>query len=154
METPQPSRFEDSKPLLIAGVCRRYTYETMGEIPGQWAQFGPNFGSVPGQIGMVGYGVCSGGNSFHYLSGAEVSQVAGLPDDYYAVRLPAQKYAVFPHAGHVSTLCETIDAATNKWLPQSGYKLGDACNFFERYSEEFDPQVAVGAMEVWVPIKE
>jgi AraC family transcriptional regulator len=43
------------------------------------------------------------------------------------------------------------------WLPESGHEIvrgtADAPNFFERYSEEFDPRTGMGGMEVWIPIK-
>jgi len=152
MEVKTPERIVDAGPLLLAGICRRYTYETMSQISGQWAEFGPQFGNVPGQVGFVGYGVSVGGDSFQYLSGVEVRGVAGLPDDFYAVRLPAQTYAVFPHHEHISTLCDTIHAALKVWLPASEYALGHALDILERYDEEFDPEVLVGHIEVWVPI--
>ncbi|PYT97708.1 MAG: hypothetical protein DMG38_18645 [Acidobacteria bacterium] len=62
----------------------------------------------------------------------------------------------FPIARNVSKLHETCDAIS-KWLPDSGYQpaAADAETpaFFERYSEEFDPQTGMGGIEVWVPIK-
>src|SRR5216683_1823284 len=33
------------------------------------------------------------------------------------------------------------------------YGAADAPNFFERYSEEFDPRTGMGGIEVWVPLK-
>jgi len=86
----------------------------------------------------------------------EVSSSSGLPGDFSVITIPAQKYAVFPHRGHVSELRETLDGI-DKWLPGSG--LEAACgsaetpSFFERYSEEFDPRTGMGGMEVWIPIK-
>jgi|GEM_PF-684441 len=149
-------RFVDAPPLLIAGLDRHYRVEQMGEIPGQWMEFAPSIGSLPGQIGYVTYGVSTGlfahDESFRYMAGVEVSDLTGLPDVFSAVRLPAQRYAVFTHGGHVSKFCEMIDAIFRHWLPSSGYQPTVAPAFFERYDETFDPVSGLGGMEVWVPI--
>ena len=92
-----PSRFEEEQPLLIAGLKQHYTPETMSRIPEQWQRFGPNIGSVPGQIDQMSYGVCYNvyGGEFDYLTGVAVSDTSGLPADFSAFQIPAQKYAVF-----------------------------------------------------------
>jgi AraC family transcriptional regulator len=68
------------------------------------------------------------------------------------VRIPAQKYAVFTHAEHVSTIRRTVTTIWNKWLPESGLEVADAPSF-ERYGQTFDPRTGMGGFEVWVPIK-
>jgi len=150
-------RFENGKDLVIAGLRSRYTSKTMNSIPAQWERFAPHIGKIPRQVGRAAYGACwnfAGG--IDYLTGVEVSSSSGLPGDFSVITIPAQKYAVFPHRGHVSELRETLDAI-DKWLPGSG--LEAACgsaetpSFFERYSEEFDPRTGMGGMEVWIPIK-
>ena len=150
-------RFENGKDLVIAGLCSRYMSKAMNSIPAQWERFAPHIGKIPGQVGHAAYGACwnfAGG--IGYLTGVEVSSSSGLPGDFSVITIPAQKYAVFPHRGHVSELRETLDGI-DKWLPGSG--LEAACgsaetpSFFERYSEEFDPRAGMGGMEVWIPIK-
>lgn len=155
----EPPRFEDGKPLLIAGLRKIYTPAAMRGIPAQWQTFAPHIGKVPGQVGRTTYGICwQAGDSpnIEYLSGVEVSGFAGMPDDFTVVSLPAAKYAVFSHRTHVSKLYETCDAIS-RWLPESGQQSAAAGAetpaFFERYSEEFDPQTGMGGMEVWVPLK-
>ncbi|HEV2195564.1 MAG TPA: GyrI-like domain-containing protein [Candidatus Acidoferrum sp.] len=156
----EPPRFEDGKPLLIAGLRKTYAPAAMRSIPMQWQTFAPYIGKVPGQVGGTTYGVCwqaADSANIEYLSGVEVSGFAGMPDDFTVVSLPAAKYAVFPHRAHVSKLYETCDAIS-KWLPESGHQAAAAADaetpaFFERYSEEFDPQTGIGGMEVWVPLK-
>jgi AraC family transcriptional regulator len=84
------------------------------------------------------------------------SSPSGLPGEFSVASIPAQKYAIFPHHEHVSKLGESLDAI-DKWLPGSGLEVScaaaEAPNFFERYSEEFDPRTGMGGMEVWIPIK-
>jgi AraC family transcriptional regulator len=155
LETP---RFEDGKPLLIAGLRERLT-DNADNIPALWQRFVPYIGNVPGQLGHIAYGVTlfKGGANCdceYYLAGVEVSDFSGLPAELNPLRIPEHKYAVFPHLEHVSRIWNTIDAIGRKWLPTSGYEIAsDAPGFFERYSEEFNPQTGTGSMEVWMPIK-
>jgi len=151
-------RFENGKALVLAGLRSRYTTETMNGIPAQWERFAPHIGKIPGQVGHAAYGACwnfAGG--IEYLTGVEVSSSSGIPGEFNVVDIPAQKYAVFPHREHVSKLHETLDAIGSIWLPESGHEVArgtaDAPNFFERYSEEFDPRTGMGGIEVWIPIK-
>ncbi|MGB2899786.1 MAG: GyrI-like domain-containing protein [Candidatus Acidiferrum sp.] len=150
-------RFENGKALVIAGLRSRYTTETMNGIPAQWERFVPYIGKIPGQVGRAAYGACwNFADGMDYLTGVEVSSSSGLPGEFSVVAIPAQKYAVLPHRGHVSDLRETLDAI-DKWLPGSGLEAAfgsaETPSFFERYSEEFDPRTGMGGMEVWIPIK-
>ena len=156
----EASRFENGKPLLIAGLRSRYTSETMNDIPAQWQRFAPHIGKIPGQVGRAAYGLCFNtlsAKGVDYLTGVEVSSSSGLPDEFNIVTIPAQRYAVFSHRGHVSTLRETCDAIGRTWLPESGHEVARQAagtpDFFERYGEEFDPRTGMGGIEVWVPIK-
>jgi AraC family transcriptional regulator len=154
----EPPRFENGRALLIAGLRSHYTGETMKDLPAQWQRFAPHIGKVPGQIGRITYGICwqaADRVNIEYLSGVEVSGFVGLPSEFTVVSIPEQRCAVFPHRAHVSRLCETCDAIS-RWLPQSGYQHFDDAEtpaFFERYTEEFNPQTGMGGMEVWVPIE-
>jgi AraC family transcriptional regulator len=155
LETP---RFEYGKPLLIAGLRERLT-DDAGNIQALWQRFVPYIGNVPGQLGHITYGVslfksAGSGECEYYLAGVEVSDFSGLPGELAQLRIPAHKYAVFPHREHVSRLWNTIDAIGRKWLPDSGYEVAaDALGFFERYDENFDPQTGTGGMEVWMPVE-
>jgi len=150
-------RFENSKALLIAGLSEHYTSEAMKNIPELWRRFAPHIGNIPGQVGRVAYGLCfNGPDGIDYLVGVEISSASGLPDEFSFATIPAQKYAVFPHREHVSKLYETLDAI-DKWLPGSGLEvprgIPEGPSFFERYSEEFNPQTGMSGMEVWIPIQ-
>jgi AraC family transcriptional regulator len=153
--TLEPPRFGDGKPLLIAGSCKRYTCETSKGIPAQWQRFGPHFGHVPGQIGRVGYGVCCNADeegNFDYVCGVEVPDFSELPSEFARLRIPRQRYAVFRHRDHISTIRRTINTIWNKWLPGSGHEVADAPDF-ERYGEDFDPKSGTGTVEIWIPIR-
>jgi AraC family transcriptional regulator len=153
----QAPRFQTTKPLLVAGIGERYTWESGGPaIPGQWQRFAQSVANIPGRVGNVAYGVCCNGDdsgNFDYIAGVEVSDFSDLPRDFSRVRIPEQKYAVFTHRDHVSTIRRTINTIWNQWLPASGLKAADAPNF-ERYDENFDPLTGNGGLEIWIPVKE
>ena len=151
----EPVRFENAKPMLIAGLGQRYTCESSKNIPAQWQRFAPHIGHIPHEVGEIAYGVCSNPDdegNFDYLCGVEVGVFAGLPKDFAKLRLAAQRYAVFAHRDHISTIRRTVNAIWNKWLPESTYEAANAPNF-ERYGPEFDPRSGNGGLEVWIPVK-
>jgi AraC family transcriptional regulator len=152
----QAPRFEISKPLLIAGIGERYNHENGAGIPNQWQRFHQSVANIPDRVGNVAYGVCCNGDdagNFDYIAGVEVSGFSDLPREFFRVRIPEQRYAVFTHRDHISTIRRTINTIWNHWLPASGLKAADAPNF-EHYDENFDPLTGNGGLEIWVPVKE
>ena len=155
LDTLQSPRFETGKSLLVAGLGDRFSHENGAGIPGLWQRFHQVVAATPNRVGNVAYGVCTNGDdagNFDYIAGVEVSEFSDLPREFYRVRLAEQKYAVFTHKDHVSTIRRTINTIWNVWLPSSGFRMADAPTF-ERYDEKFDPQTGSGGFEIWVPIK-
>jgi len=157
----KPNRFENRGLRWIAGVQQKYTAQTMNEIPLQWQYFVPTIPKIPARIGnFTAYGVVFGLNDpqgFGYLSGVEVSDVSGLPGEFTSIEIPALRYAIFPHEGHVMGLKDTVSAIVRDWFPASDCKPArqgtPAVEILERYGDGFDPQTGMGDMEIWVPIK-
>jgi AraC family transcriptional regulator len=150
-----PPRFETSKPLLVAGVGDRFSHENGAGIPGLWQRFHQTVAQLPSRVGPVAYGVCCNGDdagNFDYIAGVEVTDFSDLPREFMRVRIPEQKYAVFTHREHISTIRRTVNTIWNHWLPASGFHVADAPNF-ERYDDRFDPNTGNGGLEIWVPIK-
>jgi AraC family transcriptional regulator len=152
LETP---RFENGRPLLIAGLGERYVCESSKGIPAQWQRFAPHIGNIPGQVGRTAYGVrCNSDDAgnFDYVCGVEVTDFSDLPPEFSRVRIAAQRYAVFSHRDHIATIRSTHYTIWSKWLPESGHQVVDAPDF-ERYGESFDPRKGTGGVEIWVPIR-
>lgn len=154
--TLAPPRFENLPTLLIAGIGARYAQGGDPAIPSQWQHFAPHLGHVPEQVGDVAYGV--GANfddegAFDYIAGVEVSRFADLAPDFTTIRIPARRYAVFAHRGHVSSIPATMSGVWRDWLPASGHKFADA-PFFERYDERFDARTGNGEVELWLPLED
>src|SRR5262249_1926566 len=153
--TVPPVRFERGDVLLIAGIGQRYTCETSAGIPAQWQRFLPHQGTIAEQIGRTAYGVRSNSDDeggFDYICGVAVSGFSHVPSAWSRLRIAPQKYAVFSHREHLSTIRSTWTTIWNKWLAESGHELVDAADF-ERYGEEFDSRTGLGGFEIWVPIK-
>jgi AraC family transcriptional regulator len=151
----RPSRLAAGAPLLLAGLRRRHRFaEAARAIPAQWAAFGA-LGVLPGQVGRTAYGVIASSDvaaqSFEYLCGVQVDDLASVPAGLDRMRVPAAQYAVFAHDGHVTTLRETWDRIWREWLPASGMTPAPTPDF-ERYDERFDPDTGLGGMEIWFPV--
>lgn len=146
--------FKNGPKMMITGLNRSYTAESRVAIPQQWEQFVPQAGAIPGLLGATSYGVCWNTKpncEFDYLTGVETSNTSQLPPEFTALTIIARRYAVFPHASHVSTIAKTIDTIWTKWAPDCGLKVADApC--FERYTSDFNPGTGMGGMEIWIPL--
>ena len=152
----EPPRFEHGRTLLIAGIGERYNCDSLAGIASQWQRFLPHLGNVPGQLGgRVAYGVICNtdeAGNIDYLAGVEVSDFARVGPELSRLRIPEQRYAVFAHRDHVSSIRATMFTIFNQWLPESGHQVLDAPEL-ERYGEEFDSRSGLGGFEIWIPVK-
>ena len=151
-----PPSLVDRGPFLLAGLLEHYKDGDMSAIPNQWQRFAPWLGEIPGQVAQVSYGVvCNGDDDgvTDYFTAAEVSDFGNLPSELSRMRLPAQRYAVFSHPGHISEIQSVWRTIWAEWVPERVNRLADA-PFFERYPETFDPLSGTGGFEIWLPLEE
>jgi AraC family transcriptional regulator len=152
-----PPRLVSLGPLLIAGLGRRFARDDFAGIPALWQEVHPHLGEIPGQKGSTAYGlfanVAAQGDTYVYLAGVEVSAFSDLDSNFTRIRLPTQRWAVFPHEGHITTIASTIHAVFAQALPASGLAPGDTPDLLERYGASFDSQTGEGGLEIWVPVK-
>lgn len=150
-------RIERRGPLSIAGLGERYPSDRAAGIPALWRRLRDHLGHVPGQIGATAYGVCmlttEGRGCFHYLAGVEVAELSEIGDALTGIRVPAQRYAVFAHRGHITTILSTVRAVWRDWLPASGHAAGNFPDLIERYDERFDARTGSGGFELWLPLR-
>ena len=152
LETP---RFLNRDTFLVAGLGDHYIGDSSAGIPELWQRFEPLLGNIPGQIGETAYGVVYNtdeAGSMDYIAGVEVADFSRLTTELKSVRIPAQRYVVFTHRDHVSTIRRTWHTIWAKWIPESGHQVVDA-PVFERYPKEFDGRTGLGGLELWVPVK-
>ena len=149
-------RFEQGHSMRLAGITGHYMQEDIDRIPEQWQRLVAR-GEVAGRIGRIEY-ACVGmtPKGADYLSGYEVETNAPLPDGFVDVHVPAYRYAVFAHDGHVSQMRYTFAAIFGGWLPTAGITLAhgpDGHPFcLEVYTEAFNPRTGTGGIEIWLPI--
>jgi AraC family transcriptional regulator len=156
MSRVQPIRYEDGRPMLLAGIRRKHTFASMGtDIPRQWDDF-VKLGKLPGQVGTTAYGAICGGDpktqSMEYMCAVEVESFDALPKDLGRMRVPAVRYAVFLHEGNVATIQQTWKQIFEAWLPSSGM-LSAQTPDFEVYDERFDGATGEGGVEIWLGVK-
>ncbi|WP_332689634.1 AraC family transcriptional regulator [Devosia sp.] len=147
-------RIVDGRQLRIAGLSGRYSFATNHSIPALWQKFAPHIGHVPGQRGQVTYGVTADFDedcSFGYIAGVEVSPTADLDAGMACIDIPVQRYAVFAHGGHISTMRRTAYSIWAQYFPNSDLIPTRGAGF-ERYGPEHDSFTGHGLVEVWVPI--
>src|ERR1700740_445300 len=88
-----PVRLENGKPLLIAGLNERYTWESSKAIPAHWQRLVPYLGTIPRRVGRTTFGVSYNGDdegNFDYIAGTEVTDFSALPTAFSRLRLTAQ----------------------------------------------------------------
>ena len=156
MLTPlDPPRIVENPGLLIAGLNERYDHTASASIPSQWQRFTPHIDHVPGQVGHTAYGVVHNSDDTghaDYLTGVEVKDFSAVPGEFSRLKIPPQRYAVFTHKDHISSIRRTWFSIWNKGLPEAGLEATGGPEF-ERYDERFDGRTGEGELEIWIPIR-
>lgn len=150
-----PPRLERREAFHVAGLSARFGPEGHAAISTLWARFAPWIGAIPGQAGPDAYGVCHDGDgqgAFDYLAGVETTRPDDLPAELARVCVPAGRYAVFTHRGHVADIRETMGAIFGGGLARHGLTHAEGPDF-ERYGPAFDPRSGTGEIEIWIPVR-
>lgn len=138
----------------MAGLQVRHHCSNLTGIPGQWEKFQPWFGNLPSTEPGVAYGIVvsvDDDGNMDYMAAVPIANGSNVPPDLTAIDLAAQTYAVFEHAGHISSIGATWGEAWSHQLPERNLKPVKA-PAFERYDQRFDPHTGNGLVELWLPI--
>ena len=145
----------DRDAIRLIGLEQAYDQDNKQSIPELWQRLQERLGEIPGQRSGVAYGVCETQDPdegrFLYMAGVEVDSLETVPHGMVGKTLPAQRYAVFTHSGHISDLPKTVYTIWNKGLPDAGLEPAKAPDF-EVYDRRFDPETGRGVVEVWIPV--
>lgn len=143
-------RFEELSGLRLVGMDRRHTMAERARIPAQWKEAATAL--APEIFQGETFGVCHDfvDESFGYLVGY-ADDGRGETSDLDRIELPAGRYAVFDHGGHISEIAATWEAIFSSWAPESaiGFREGPE---FERYEKGFDPETP-GGVSIWIPVE-
>jgi AraC family transcriptional regulator len=133
-----------------------FRFEERAGIASLWHAFGPHLGSITYTIPGAAFGHCLApadpGDEvgFDNAPAAEVNSLSDLPEGLSGIRIAPRTWAVFRHAGRVSTLGATC-AAAGEWLAVSGRQPADrAMQMIERYGPEFNLVQGNSGCEVWI----
>lgn len=156
MSTLQPQRYEQGRPMLLAGLRRHHTFAGMAKgIPLQWEDF-TKLGRLSGQLGTTAYGAICGGDrktqTMEYMCAVEVQSFDALPKELGRMRVPAVRYAVFVHEGPVAGIQSLWQQIFSTWLPNSGQRSSNTPDF-EVYDERFDAATGSGLVEIWLGVE-
>lgn len=159
--TPVPALqgIYEQGPIHLAGLRRPIDGMPHQVIPGLWDRFHPYQGWFPGQKDKASYGALfkREDQGFDYLTAVEVSDFERINADWDCFGIPRQRYAVFPHQGHVSQLRQTLHRVFAHSLPAlqlTPNRQGtNPPLLLERYAESFDPRTGWGDIQVWVPLE-
>lgn len=143
--------------LHLAGIGRRFPVSDLAGIPSIWQELHTHDGAIPGRRGRTAYGVVSdmsaAGADYQYLAGVEVVPGTDVRKPLQRIVLPAQRWAVFQHRGHITTIAGTVRRIFARALPEAGLTPGDTPDLLEVYPESFDPWSGTGGLELWLPLR-
>ena len=142
--------------VRIVGLAAHYSYDAIAGIPGQWQRFMTFATTIPERRPGIPIGVATNVDAdggFDYICAVEVSAFSTMPAEWVRIAIPAHRYAVFEHLGHVSTIQNTYSAIWDEWLPAHQLTSSDAPSI-ERHKETFDPRTGNGGVDLWIPVED
>jgi len=89
--------------------------------------------------------------SFDYIAALPVNALPSVPAHWQRVDVPARRYLVAWHGGHISTIRSTWFWLLDQYLPASSLHLANAPDL-ERYDTRFDEHTGQGGVEIWLPV--
>jgi AraC family transcriptional regulator len=157
-DTPvlKPPRLVSGDDIRAVGLAQRHPFGSPKDIPAQWRNFmATHYAAIPNKregIPISLSGDLDDDGNFEYICAAEVTAFGKTPRGLIEVSLPARRYLVFAHDGHISTIGATYSAIWNTGLPDSGERVAEAfC--IERHRPTFNPQTGMGGVEIWIPLE-
>jgi AraC family transcriptional regulator len=150
-----PPWLTEAAAIRAVGLSRRHGFDEVIGIPIQWQAFmESHYGRIPHRVDGIPIGIqqpADDEGGFEYICAAEVGSFGHLPSDLLRIEIPAGRYAVFEHRGHVSTLFDTYAAIWNEALNEHGWVAAQA-PVIERHAASFDPQTGEGGLALWIPL--
>ncbi|PJI84648.1 AraC family transcriptional regulator [Yoonia maricola] len=138
----------------VIGMSARCSFGNNAPIPPLWQTLNARVGAFDERALAVGYGVCcdaDGHGNFRYVAGFAGIANTAIPKGMDDVMIPAGKYAVFVHKGHIADFPKTVYTVWNKALPDAGLTPRQAPEF-ELYDHRFDVTTGRGVVELWIPV--
>lgn len=144
------ARIVDYPGLRVVGRARRFSLEERSRVPAFWEE-------VIEEIGQYMWGNETFGVSYDFDEQEAMTYMVGFADDGRCdsseldhLELVPGRYAVFDHAGHISTIAQTWAGIFDGGLAKAGVAPRGGPEF-ELYTKEFRPETP-GGVSIWVPV--
>ena len=137
----------------VTGMSDHFTFGSIPTIPALWTAFTRREDEVT-TVQPCAYGISydtTTGDGFRYMAGYATAPGAEVPQGMTRLKVPAGRYAVFVHDGHVSQMHQTMQAIFDHGLRQAGLTARPAPEL-EVYDHRFDPKTGTGPVELWIPV--
>ena len=103
-----PPEMRDRTAFRVVGLGTICSFGNIGAIPGLWQAFNAEEARIHEAVPGAAYGVCCDADAagrFRYVAGVEAR---ARTDGMDFVDIPAGRYAVFTHQGHIADLPKTV----------------------------------------------
>lgn len=140
--------------MTFVGLFERFALDTTRGIPALWRRFMASYAEIEGKVDPIPVGVIGpvgGDGSFNYGCAVQVDASTAPATPTTMLRVPAQRYALFPHTGHVLAIRSTYDAIWNRVLPENGWTTPEQPSL-ERHHPTFNPLTGDGGITIWIPV--
>jgi AraC family transcriptional regulator len=148
-------KLADMPGFTVMGLIRKFTPQTMPQIPKLWEEFAPGMDALPGRKGKRSFGLMLdhtwGDNPIAtYMVAIEVEPATAPPKGMELRQVPAARYAVWTFEDHISGIGPFIQGVYEEWLPASGL-AHTAAPDFEMYDERWTPER--GPLDYCIPVE-
>ena len=140
--------------MTFVGLFDRFALDTTYGIPTLWRRFMTSYAEIENKVDPIPVGVIGPigeDGSFNYGCAVQVAASAAPSAPITVLNVPAQRYALFPHTGHVATIRSTYDAIWNRVLPESAWTTPEQPGL-ERHHPTFNPLTGEGGITIWIPV--
>lgn len=139
----------------FAVLSCRFTFDGARDIPALWRRFMGFYPRIKDKLDPAPWAVVSAPDddgAFDYACAVLVPPSSALPRGLSRMSVAAHRYAVFTHAGHVSTILGTYEEIWNSALVASGWT--PVCRpVLESHRTAFDARTGEGGLQIWIPVE-
>ena len=150
-----PYRLARRDVIHLMGVEDCFRPGDSEKISALWKRFMVRHVEIPNAINQPPLAlarVLGPDNRFDYLCAMQMTDPAAPPSGMIQRSLPPAEYAVFRHAGPVTTIAQTYQRIFGAW-PVEGRNFRVPPIFLELFLPKFDPTTGEGGVEIWVMLQ-
>jgi AraC family transcriptional regulator len=154
LKSALPFRVASRDSIHLMGVEDVATPKDGDKIAALWKRFMVRHVEIPHAINQPPLAlarVLGPDDRFDYLCAIQMTEPAPPPEGMIQRSLPPAEYAVFRHAGPVTTIAQTYARIFDNWPLERGFRKPPI--FLELFLPKFDPATGEGGVEIWVMLE-